>query len=236
MLVLVLERPADWVLRKLKKYLTVIIAFSTLVVLARVDPSTLMCVLNPEGAGVARDDGVLLAAAKERVTEYYGELTATPTIRFFDSNEELWPLSLNPYGSAAFLGFRTCIFIGPKGRGVDVVAHELVHAEITHRVGYVAKVSKLPVWFDEGLAMQVDFRSEYHLDTEDSKVNVRNLSGSEFFAAKDDLLTVRYASAKLEVEEWVSAIGPHSVFERLEGLKTGLSFAEVFAPRTYEEQ
>ena len=27
-----------------------------------------------------------------------------------------------------------CIFIGPKGRNADVVAHELVHAEVFERV------------------------------------------------------------------------------------------------------
>ena len=29
--------------------------------------------------------------------------------------------------------FRECIFLGPKGLNTDVIAHELVHAEVRHR-------------------------------------------------------------------------------------------------------
>ncbi len=42
----------------------------------------------------------------------------------------------------------------------DMLSHELLHAEFCSRTGYF-KNKNMPVWFDEGLAMLVDFRKEY---------------------------------------------------------------------------
>ena len=117
--------------------------------------------------------------------------------------------------------------VGPKGQNADVVAHELMHAEIADRVGYWGRFTQLPVWFDEGLAMQVDFRPRYVLrDKARAKTEyVKTLSSaSEFFVQDDDLLTKNYASAKAEVALWVADVGNTSVYSRLERIRAGERF------------
>ncbi|MGC1440713.1 MAG: hypothetical protein WA888_08900, partial [Burkholderiaceae bacterium] len=87
----------------------------------------------------------LLADARTRITETFGAPVSTPQVFFFNSSDSLWQLRQNSYGSTTFLGYKTCVSIGPKGQNVDVVAHELMHAEIEHRVGFWTRTMKLPV-------------------------------------------------------------------------------------------
>ena len=68
------------------------------------------------------------------------------------------------HGSSRFAPFLPTVnIIGPKGMNIDVVAHEWMHSEIAHQSGFITRNYRLPTWFDEGLAMQVDFRPEFSL-------------------------------------------------------------------------
>ena len=130
------------------------------------------------------------------------------------------------------LGTRVCVFIGPKGRSVDVVAHELVHAEVFERVGPWARATQLPVWFDEGLAMQVDYREAYDLSENFDTSFVRTLaSPADFYTAGEDALTMNYGSAKVEVARWVAGVGARSVFAQLARLRNGEPFASIDTPQ-----
>lgn len=120
--------------------------------------------------------------------------------------------------------------VGPKGQTPDVVAHELMHAEIADRVGWWGRLRQLPVWFDEGLAMQVDFRPQYVLP--DGAVAeaeyVETLSSHRaFFVDNDSLLTKHYASAKAVVAAWVTEVGKTSVYSQLERIRVGEPFQAV---------
>ena len=119
--------------------------------------------------------------------------------------------------------------IGQQGQNVDVVAHELMHAEIAERVGFWNRATKLPVWFDEGLAMQVDFRHRYNLKAPINTAYVKTLfSGREFFVADSNDLTQPYAAAKSEVNAWLSRNTSRSVYENLSELKHGASFDSIW--------
>jgi len=93
---------------------------------------------------------------------------AKPVLVFFSSSKGfLGPFrQINSYGNTQFVGGRACVMIGPNGQNVDVVAHEMAHAELFLRVGWLARWLQIPTWFDEGVAMQVDYRSRYDLPAE----------------------------------------------------------------------
>lgn len=182
---------------------------------------------NPDQQAVAQR---LLSEAKGRIGDVFGEPKSVPVVVFFDSATSFWPFRLNEYGSTQFIGAKTCVLIGPKGRSVDVVAHELMHAEIADRVGVLAKFTDLPTWFDEGLAMQVDFRPEYDLAngaSDDTKSVRALLSANEFIASDPRRLTHNYASAKAEVAAWTEQVGRASVYARLERMRRGEAFETV---------
>ena len=139
-------------------------------------------------------------------------------------------ICFNAYGSTQSIGSRTCVMVGPKGQNVDVVAHELMHAEIHHRVGYLAYFFQIPTWFNEGVAMQVDYRARYSLSPQDSQntAYVRDLTASSnFYESDDQALTRNYASAKHEVASWLTKVGTTTLYSRLQRMRDGQSFAEA---------
>ncbi|CAN7367454.1 hypothetical protein LJR129_002195 [Acidovorax sp. LjRoot129] len=166
-----------------------------------------------------------------RISRFYGTPQATPIVVFWDRSTWLGKLNLNEYASTHMLGTRVCVFVGPKGRSVDVVAHELVHAEVFERVGPWARATQLPVWFDEGLAMQVDYRDAYDLPENFDTSYVRTLaSPAAFYTAAEGALTTNYGSAKVEVARWVAGVGAKSVFAQLARLRNGEPFASIDTP------
>ncbi len=171
----------------------------------------------------------LIPQAKARIRDSFGAPLGRPIIAFFNDPQYFWPLKINPYGSAVSLPGRTCVIIGPQGQNIDVLAHELVHAEVFQRLGWWKSFTELPVWFNEGLAMQVDRRSQYLLlssDNHDTQA-VRKLVNRDFFSPDDNVLTWRYKAAKAEVSAWINKAGYDEVYPLLERIQTGESFDEL---------
>ena len=105
-----------------------------------------------------------------------------------------------------------------------------MHAEIANRVGYWRRLTQLPMWFDEGLAMQVDFRPRYvlHSGAGTETKRIKTLwSAGDFFVPDDELLTKNYAVAKAEVAIWVADVGNASVYRQLERIRAGEPFDVV---------
>ncbi|HEY0439673.1 MAG TPA: hypothetical protein VGD36_06315 [Xanthobacteraceae bacterium] len=166
----------------------------------------------------------LASDARARIEAMFGTPQARPIVVYFNDPHGLGPFKLNSYGSAHFIGTRACVMVGPNGQNVDVVAHELMHAEIHHRVGYWRRFWSVPAWFDEGLAMQVDFRTRYALGPEDlSRAGyVREFETFRAFFNGDEPTQVRnYAAAKAVVSAWIAEVGAASLYARLGRLRAG---------------
>jgi len=173
----------------------------------------------------------LIREARERIKDTFGEPRADPIIVFFDDPRSFSPLFLNEFGQTPRIGERTCVIIGPRGQDVDVVSHELMHTEIHHRVGAWGMFREIPTWFDEGVAMQVDYRNRYLLEPQDTRNpnDVRALTSfSSFFVADDEARTRNYASAKKVIALWLAEVGPTALYPRLQRLKNGESFSDIF--------
>jgi len=191
-------------------------------------PAMAACVAVRDNS-LSPDHIELLQQARLRIESKFGSLQSKPSIYFFDQENEYWPLRLNAYGSTSFLGYKTCVAIGPKGQNVDVVAHELMHAEIEKRVGYWGRALRIPVWFDEGLAMQVDFRERYDIKNFKQTDNVTALiSSSDFYSANRETLTYHYAAAKEEVSTWLSRYDDSKIYDVLSEIGRGTSFNSVW--------
>ena len=95
------------------------------------------------------DQEVLLAVvkdAKERVNRAFGEMISVPRyIVTKDTNYSQF--GFNPTGMARSTIFRECVFIGPKGINVDVIAHETSHAELFYRATFYTKNFKIKPWW-----------------------------------------------------------------------------------------
>ena len=194
-------------------------------------PGIVLCAFASDNVQESPKYEQLIFDARERIKDTFGTPEANPMVLFFDHEDAFWPLKLNPYGSTSYLGKRSCVFVGPEGQNVDVTAHELMHAEIAYRIDFKRRGSEWPIWFDEGLAMQVDFRDAYTLPDSYPSDFVRTLkTGSDFFVVGNEQLTTRYAAARKEVGQWVASINKDSVYVYLARVKSGESFKSLMRP------
>ncbi|MGJ3699294.1 hypothetical protein [Variovorax sp. AFSI2.2] len=223
------------------------LAIATILYVAYTFPSEVTCLfiksmaLEPLADGTLVEPGSseleraifldLQSQARVRIEKTFGTPRSRPVVAFFRDSQTFWPLKVNNYGSAGSIG-NACVIIGPKGQTVDVVAHELMHQELRERVGSWGLFAEIPIWFNEGVAMQVDFRPQYTLPKEarirQEIAAVRGLkSVSQFNHGSDEQLTQHYAFAKAEVEQWLGNVGHHDLYPRLERVRAGDSFDAV---------
>lgn len=105
-------------------------------------------------------------AAVEIVSDIYGTPTSNPRIiATAETKHAKFGFNLTGMQSSGF--FRECIFLGPKGLNTDVLAHELVHAEVRHRTDLFVELTQLPAWFIEGTGIKADFRKPFLLENID---------------------------------------------------------------------
>jgi hypothetical protein len=170
--------------------------------------------------------------AKIRIENMFGAPRAKPLVVFLNNPATIFTFKSNGYGSTYFVGPRVCVIIGPQGTNVDVVAHELLHAELSERVGPWRRSSEIPAWFDEGLAMQVDFRSHYDssqpVDSAELASPRALRSMDQFNAGNDEEITRHYARSKRVVAQWLEKIGCSNLYLRLERIRNGEHFETVF--------
>jgi hypothetical protein len=219
------------------------------IAIARAQPQAASCALiNYRGLdevapGILASSDVTIAqrldfvhlhtAAKLRIASTFGDTGASPVI-VIGSTEALRRLfpGASSYASTIFVPSRSCVLVGPKGHDVNIIAHEQLHAEIHHRVGHWNRLTEIPTWFDEGLAMQVDFRERYRWSLEsgaiDSGTVTQWTSRSQFFRGDDEELTRHYAMAKEELRLWVQELGRENVYGFLERVRQGDRFVETY--------
>ena len=173
-------------------------------------------------------------AAKSRVAVIYGGFTARPVIIASDEPDSVRQYGVDLGGTA--LSHITLagsyIVLGPKGMNPDVISHELSHAELACRIGVFNRL-KIPAWFDEGLAMQLDYRpqyqeSEWRRITKDGRLvpDMATIAKPERFY--DSETADHYILAKHELRLWLARAGKKGLGELIMELKTGADFGPAY--------
>ena len=160
----------------------------------------------------------------ERVSDIYGTPTANPRI-IATAEKKYAKFGFNPTGMQSSGFFRECIFLGPKGLNTDVVAHELVHAEVRHRTSLFVELTQLPAWFIEGTGIKADYRKPFLLKNIDVASEDVARVRSVFYLSDFPNTSVRYYQASLIAVESINA---KSMYEGLEKLNNGEQFENVF--------
>lgn len=164
--------------------------------------------------------------ARKRIEETFGKLTSSPKMIITQNGAEADSLGSNTTAHSHLSAFGQCLVFGPEGRNVDVFAHELVHAEVHHRIGWLTQLLSIPVWFNEGIALIVDHRAIYlpeSIDIRESEVELVKSKnyGYQFFS--DDPIK-HYQAARLAVDP----IDPKLLYTKLEEINNGKSFDDAF--------
>lgn len=169
-----------------------------------------------------------VTVAVERIHTSYGATVANPRLLITGSVAMANKWGANETASMHRMPWRTCIVIGPQGQNVDVIAHEWLHAEIQTRAGLWNFLNQIPVWFDEGVALTVDFRAPFLPEniqlSEDEIMVVRELSSARDFFSGDNMRH-HYQAARLTVDPLIQ---PSSFFAQLDRIGQGEHFDTVF--------
>lgn len=163
-------------------------------------------------------------AAVQRVSDIYGAPTSNPRI-IATSETHYGKLGFNPTGMQSSGFFHECIFLGPKGLNVDVVAHELVHAEVRHRTTLLVELTQLPAWFIEGTGIKVDYRPPFLLQNMAvSEAELAHIKSVFYLSDFPNTKVEYYQASRMAVEP----MNPKLMYEGLERVNKGESFKEVF--------
>jgi len=196
-------------------------------------PSAAICVASSlVGTRYAQFEGIISSAdipldvakefyattqkARERIKQDVWSQASNPEIILLNAKKVFGVLPYNPYGSTFVLPHKTCILIGPKGNNVDVVAHEMVHADIAEQIGYF-KFLTFPTWINEGIAMQVDRRERYNATAIIGEAQqVKSINDSSFYKGDTRQLVSNYAASKLVLKQWIDKHGVDALSQWLE--------------------
>ena len=126
--------------------------------------------INRDYAGDRQELLEMIEQAKDRVRAFFGELHfQDETILIICDDEKLTRKLGEDHGTVifSFPAEAHYICISEEYLELDILAHEITHAELRSRLS--AKAQKaIPTWFDEGLALQNDYRERYRTPRQSS--------------------------------------------------------------------
>ena len=176
-----------------------------------------------------------LHAARRRIADAFGEPVARPvTILAPDTSAaRRFGLADGVPGTAFIAPLGTQVVLDMAVFSIDVTAHELTHAEIAQRLGFWTRMRKLPVWFDEGVAVQLDWREKYLVDCAAvgaARIDaVRSLdTAAAFWRGGRPEIVAHYQAAKCAAAGVLATHPPRTLYASLTRLREGAAFADVF--------
>src|SRR5664279_616875 len=178
----------------------------------------------------------LIQQASLRVAAFWGQKTGNPKFIYCDKEQDF-----KTYGSSysvpalTHLKLGSYIVISREGVDLDIIAHEISHAEFYERIGFYKWSFKIPRWFDEGLAMQNDYRNYYSEDSLKARSdNYRNLpdvrnfkTDRQFYEGSNEQVMLNFMTSRHVVKNWYSK---QKMQKLIENLNAGKSFEESFVP------
>jgi len=172
----------------------------------------------------------LILDVKQRINNKFGELLSSPVVIISKIKEESLKCG-NSVGLSYISPFKDYVVIGYKGLNIDVIAHELLHVETAYRLGYITRQFKFPIWVDEGISMQVDYRKKYDLEilnkNEIKRIQTLN-SVNSFFGQDQQQVVKNYQGAKYVMAKILQQYPNRSLFKLLQEIKDGKKIEEVF--------
>jgi hypothetical protein len=180
----------------------------------------------------ASEFAALAAAARARAEDWFGPLRNTAVVVFVHDARLKGELGMEqPFAWNPIEEGNARVYIGPKGLSVDLVAHGIAHAEIKERAG-LDLWPRLPAWFDEGLATQLDLRPFLQPEAlgraeEQGAAALQPLASHDAFrGGEGEAALVR---SKREVTRWLAAVGGRPAMDELfAALRAGEDFSAAY--------
>lgn len=192
--------------------------------------------------------------ARNRIRRFWGNRQGQATLIYCPRQAEYERYCLGGEGAGCSLGTpwgASYLVLGPEGNNADVMAHELCHDELFARLGWWRMKRQIPQWFNEGLALMVDYRFSNptvweHPDSLGSNASFFDEDNMMPFASRpmvklSDLETTRdffggdyghvmlaYQTAANEVARWLAVVGRAGVPALSNAVATGADFGNAY--------
>lgn len=184
----------------------------------------------------------MIDEARKRVAEYFGQIKSDPMIIICDDKNTNAKLGGDhDTTTAAIFKAYSYIVISSEYLNVDILAHEMTHAEVHSRIfeGRLGFQSLIPSWFDEGVALQNDYRDLYNEDawkeSTNDGANVVALSDidtpAKFYAGDTQERRYRYIISKHEVSAWIQRNSVNDLLDLLDKINQGTDFTSLYFDR-----
>lgn len=175
-----------------------------------------------------------ISEGKERLRKTFGSYTANPVIVITATSENANKYGLGRFPAKAYAApWNQYVVVNYHVENIDLIAHELMHAQIREILGYWAYQTRIPTWFDEGVAMQVDYRDRYKIDTlsfpQKEIERIKTLtSTSKFWTDSKEKDINNYVGAKAAVHQVLDKYPSNSLYSMLLTIRQGQDFNDVF--------
>ncbi|CCH01334.1 hypothetical protein FAES_3326 [Fibrella aestuarina BUZ 2] len=102
-----------------------------------------------------------LDVATQRIGRFWGSRQGRAVLIYCPTQAQYARYCSGGEGAGCSIGLpwgTSFLVLGPEGNSPDVMAHELCHDELFARLGWLTIKRQVPQWFNEGLALMVDYR------------------------------------------------------------------------------
>lgn len=194
--------------------------------------------INQNYAGNREELLGMIEQGEERVRAFFGELYYMDKTTFIICDDNGLTRKLGEDHGTVCIGFpseKRYICISDEYLVLDILAHEITHAELRARLSVKAQ-KRIPTWFDEGIALQNDYRERYseeqwiaQTDNGKNTVALEDMdTPSEFYSGEAEDRRFRYLNAKHEVSGWMAVHGQQGLLKLLEQINDGVDFNTAY--------
>ncbi len=176
----------------------------------------------------------LQKAAETKFKLFWGENAILDYKIIYCNNEKEYNKYGN-YGTPAATQRKLGAFVVLSSDGLDeqIMAHEISHTILYNKIGWYKTIHKIPTWFEEGLAMQVDDRERYAIDSVQINMekglvlpNIETIAtGSQFYSGRSETIRTNFITSKYVVHEWLKT---HSLSKFIQKMNNGDGFEAAF--------
>jgi hypothetical protein len=203
-----------------------------------------------------------LRRATERVERFWGMAKGRAVLIYCPTQAQYARYCSGGEGAGCSLGLpwgQSFLVLGPDGNSPDVIAHELCHDELFARLGWLTIKRQVPQWFNEGLALMVDYRFTSPVGAEAEGAAVRFLeydaqwnhrrrtraalgaspppalssleTTRDFFYGDYSRVMLAYLTAGREVARWLATEKPGALPRLIQQMNGGKTFDEAYKRR-----
>lgn len=194
--------------------------------------------INKSYAGDKQELINMIEQAKGRVYEFFGGADFQDDTVFVIYDDEKLTRKIGADHETVILNYPSethYICVSDEYLDLDILAHEISHAELHARLSDEAE-KKIPTWFDEGIAMQNDYRERYaeeqwveQTGNGEKTVALEDMdTPSEFYAGEAEDRRFCYLNAKHELSVWMTTNKQQGLLELLERLNEGEDFNKAY--------